>query len=164
MPSATIIENALASEPVKILTLWDPWASFMARGFKRWETRPWRTPYRGLIAIHAAKTTEHVWEAKTLLAGAGVLESMFDPDPFPMGDDDWPFGKIVAVGRLADCVPTTAAAPDRRERALGNYSEGRWAWIFSEIRRTRPFSYPGARGLLELPRETVSRLELLEAA
>ena len=40
---------------MKALTLTQPWASLVAIGAKRIETRSWSTPYRGLLAIHAAK-------------------------------------------------------------------------------------------------------------
>ena len=40
---------------MKAITLWDPWASAMALELKRNETRGWSTPYRGPLAIHAAK-------------------------------------------------------------------------------------------------------------
>jgi hypothetical protein len=39
---------------MKALTLWQPWASLLACGAKKYETRSWATSYRGLIAIHAA--------------------------------------------------------------------------------------------------------------
>ena len=40
---------------MKALTLTQPWASLVACGAKTIETRSWRTPYRGPVAIHAAK-------------------------------------------------------------------------------------------------------------
>lgn len=39
---------------MKALTIWQPWASLLACGGKRFETRSWATSYRGPIAIHAA--------------------------------------------------------------------------------------------------------------
>lgn len=39
---------------MKALTIWQPWASLIACGAKRYETRSWQTKYRGPIAIHAA--------------------------------------------------------------------------------------------------------------
>ena len=39
---------------MKALTIWQPWASLIACGAKRYETRSWATKYRGPIAIHAA--------------------------------------------------------------------------------------------------------------
>src|SRR5580765_8422282 len=46
-------------ESMKILSLHQPWASLVAIGAKRYETRSWKTDYRGPIAIHAAKK----WDA-----------------------------------------------------------------------------------------------------
>lgn len=39
---------------MKALTLTEPYASLIARGVKRIETRDWSTRYRGPVAIHAA--------------------------------------------------------------------------------------------------------------
>jgi len=40
---------------LKALTLWQPWASLLAGGGKMFETRSWKTNYRGPVVIHAAK-------------------------------------------------------------------------------------------------------------
>ncbi len=40
---------------IRGLTLTKPWATLVALGHKRIETRSWSTVYRGPIAIHAAK-------------------------------------------------------------------------------------------------------------
>ena len=39
---------------MKALTIWQPWASLLVSGQKKYETRSWATTYRGPIAIHAA--------------------------------------------------------------------------------------------------------------
>ena len=39
---------------MKALTIWQPWASLLVSGRKKYETRSWATAYRGPIAIHAA--------------------------------------------------------------------------------------------------------------
>ena len=44
------------SNMIKFITLTQPWATLVALGVKRIETRSWRTPYRGLLGIHAAKS------------------------------------------------------------------------------------------------------------
>ncbi len=40
---------------MKAITIWQPWASLIACGAKKFETRSWATNYRGPIAIHVAK-------------------------------------------------------------------------------------------------------------
>lgn len=39
----------------RCLSLTQPWAWLVSMRFKEWETRSWKTEYRGWIAIHAAK-------------------------------------------------------------------------------------------------------------
>lgn len=46
---------------MKALTLWQPWASLVALGHKRIETRCWETKYRGTLAIHAAAALPPKW-------------------------------------------------------------------------------------------------------
>ena len=50
---------------MKAITIWQPWASLLACGGKRFETRSWATSYRGPIAIHAAKKS--VFDALALI-------------------------------------------------------------------------------------------------
>lgn len=116
---------------MKALTLWNPWAVFMADGQKTIETRSWGTRYRGPLAIHAAKMTREHRDIcmeqfyRDLIRDAGYKTI-----------DDLPSGEIVAIGRLANCYCMTAAdirtvqdvAPD--ELALGDWSPGRYAWVF----------------------------------
>lgn len=45
---------------MKAISLWQPWATLVAIDAKRFETRSWKTNYRGLLAIHAAKKFELV--------------------------------------------------------------------------------------------------------
>ena len=40
---------------MKTLSLTQPWATLLAYRFKQIETRSWRTPYRGLIALTRLK-------------------------------------------------------------------------------------------------------------
>jgi len=146
---------------MKIITLYEPWASLIARGFKKWETRGWPTSYRGWVAIHAGKNRNHVDDLGFLLVAAGVKKSIFDPDPFPA---NWPFGCIVAAADLVDCVPTEKVTPSAQERAFGDYSPGRFAWIFGVVRRTKPLLFRGIPGLKDLPLATELALEYFDKA
>ena len=48
------------------VSLWQPWASLMAGGAKKVETRSWRWPKElpAIVAIHAAKTWNDVVSPK----------------------------------------------------------------------------------------------------
>jgi len=57
-----LLSSALQRDMLRGFTLTQPWASLVAGGAKHNETRDWYTSYRGLLAIHAAKTFPWVGE------------------------------------------------------------------------------------------------------
>lgn len=142
---------------MKALTLIQPWATLVAIGAKRIETRSWRTTYRGPLAIHAAKGFSkwaqglcHDDPFRTALANVGFL----------------PLGSVLATCSLVGIVPTTQfqqspvyewSGPDGRqyhyeltkdEMQFGDYSPGRFAWLLADM---RPLDVPVmARGALGL--------------
>lgn len=143
----------------KILSLWEPWASAMAAGWKKWETRSWSTPYRGRLVIHAAKTEECLDDGTPMYL-ANEIETQTGikiewPYPFPLG-------KVIAVVDLIDCVKTEDLKMiDPLERILGNYSFGRYAWKTENLRRIKPFVLRGKQGLTDLGVEAESALEFV---
>jgi hypothetical protein len=83
------------------LSLTQPWATLVAIGAKKIETRSWSTPYRGDLAIHATKGFPD-WAVAT------CLEEPFRPVLKAAGvgmPADLSRGVIVAVARLADVLP-----------------------------------------------------------
>lgn len=131
--------------PIRILSLWQPWATCMALSHKLNETRSWQTPYRGLVAIHAAKNTTAIKDADDILKDAGLIRE----DDTTVGGTKWPLGEILAVVTLVDCVPTEKIRESltRCERAMGNYSDGRYAWVTKDLRRLRPgIPFRGSQG------------------
>lgn len=123
------------------LTLWQPWATLMALDEKRIETRSWGTNYRGVLAIHAAKSMPA--EARNLaLCGTFARALARWEGPLPLG-------AVVTVVNLVDCFQITnrsfIAEP---ERSFGYYAAGRWAWVTQPLRRlARPIPARGAQGL-----------------
>ena len=145
---------------IKALSLWQPWSSLMAIGAKKIETRSWSTPYRGLIAIHAAKRFQ---EMERLLLGQTRFFNALTADREP-GDviataelaDSLPLGCFVAVGRLNHCISTTHGAmfiPPKTDDEFwfGDYSEDRFMWVFNEIwKLSAPVYSRGQQGLWTL--------------
>jgi hypothetical protein len=114
------------------ISLWQPWASFIAIGVKPYETRHWRAPSRfiGLrIAIHAAK------------------------HPVSRDDRDWwhalskgaelPLGAFVCTAILRAVLLAETVPFDE----FGDYARGRFAW---QMEDPQPFVPPipaeGAQG------------------
>ncbi len=162
---------------MKALTLTQPYATLVALGTKRIETRSWSTQYRGPLAIHAGAGLGPV-------GGKAGLRALVERQPFnrvlcDVGTNgmmiDWwgkdvvdelPRGAIVATCKLLDVRligreqngDATILADDMlsfapilgNELAFGDYSPGRYAWLLTDVRPlTTPIPARGALGLWE---------------
>lgn len=139
---------------MKALTVMQPWAYLIVAGRKTMETRTWHTKYRGDLAIHASHTLSVVAESTI-----DRLEVVAPALLYPAGSRVWRFdradaGKVIGVVELVDCLPIDAGfarALDRQEMMLGNYAEGRWAWVLEHPRRlVPPIEARGMPGLWEV--------------
>lgn len=152
------------------LSLTQPWATLVAIGAKKIETRSFQRSYRGPLAIHAAEGLGPVGGKKGLLSlieTAPFRSVLVDAGGYA-GAIPMPFGAIVAVCELVDCVPTANTGKPGgplttwrsgehwwlltdQERAFGDYSPGRYAWLLTNIRALpEPIPAKGALGLWEL--------------
>jgi hypothetical protein len=145
---------------MKALSLIQPWATLIAIGAKRIETRSWPTDYRGPLAIHASKwlgtdgrvVSAHVADClsccheepyRTALTRSGI-ESV----------RDLPSGALVATVRLVGVLRTDSSLlrVDFEEREFGDYSPGRYAWLLADVRPLpTPIPFRGMPGLWEFP-------------
>lgn len=157
---------------MKVLTLTQPWATLVAIGAKRIETRSWSTSYRGPLAIHAAAGLRSVggWPGLWRLCSEPpfyqVLKDHFtavELDKPRIQASELPTGAIVAVCELVAIVPTELInrahgwyAPGNQnhfaltdqKRAFGNYALGRFAWLLADVRPLPvPIACKGALGL-----------------
>lgn len=154
---------------MKLLSLWEPWATLMALGEKRIETRSWDTDYRGLLAIQSAKHWDKDQEVLTYqdpfyesLKRGGIRTKA---DKFGAQRFVFPHGHITCVVRLLTCWPTeqTEATYPRlmteQEKAFGNYDDGRWAWVTGSVfRLPEPILFPGPRSLGNVPEDIAMRI------
>jgi activating signal cointegrator 1 len=135
---------------LKALTLTQPWATLVAIGAKKIETRSWRTNYRGSLAIHAAKGFDAATQDVCLRQPfcRALAQVLSDPDAL----HELPRGKIVAVCTLNDCIPMEELQSVKSpERDFGDYSPGRFAWILTNVRALKhPVEARGALGLWAL--------------
>lgn len=106
---------------MRALCVRQPWASMIAEGRKRIETRTWATAYRGELMIVASR--------------APKIEGL-------------PRGVALCVARLTDCRPMTrrdAAA------ACCELYPGAYAWVLEEVRPIRPVAMRGQLGVFGVP-------------
>lgn len=160
---------------MKGLTVLQPWASLIAVGEKKIETRSWSTAYRGLLAIHAGKRFPDA--ERLLCAREPFFSALYQHNlvtargyaPNQMLDTtDLPLGAIVAVCELTACQPTNHIYAEgilvgwhnqagdwqltSNERAFGDYSRDRFAWLLANLRTLEtPIPCKGAQGLWDVP-------------
>lgn len=99
---------------MKCLSLWQPWASLVAHGKKRVETRGWPLRYRGPLLIHAAKkwNREMADLCHRVEPFASVLKELGMTTP-PVGGQrvqtptNMPFGEIVGRVDVVECYPVS---------------------------------------------------------
>lgn len=140
---------------LKCISLWQPWASAMAFGLKKVETRGWSTNVRGRVGIHAAKRYQK--------------DVLINEDERKLFEKDIPLGAIVAVGELTSVVSTSVAREwfslttgELSEMQWGDYSYGRFAWRFINVRRLiRPIACAGRQGFFNVE-VTDKQLESVE--
>jgi hypothetical protein len=128
---------------MKALTIHQPWASAIASGMKRFETRSWKTSYRGPLVIHAARMVPaYAKEFATVEAAIGRLRGPY------------PFGAVLCLVTLVDCrlAEEVAREISAIERLYGDYTAGRWAWQLDDVRvLSEPLAARGKQGLWNWP-------------
>lgn len=151
---------------MKALTICQPWAWAIARGYKLVENRSWETHHRGPLAIHAGLSRQwidggrtHLWEAA----------QKYDRPSWRMPDEDaLDYGAIVAVADVVRCMTVRELADEmvstRRFLASGGlfdaheldmtlpeiaaFAGGPWCWILANIRALpAPVKCRGSQGL-----------------
>lgn len=169
MPPETIIPA---------LSLHQPWATLIAAGVKKQETRSWPPSTRYIlrdIAIHAAK----VRSDEAVADFAVELENEIVP-----------LGAVVAIARLRGAWkveeltasepvgPVTHAHPVKTPACLvyrgnlemegyariddyGDWSEGRWIWEFDRVQKIGPVPCRGHQGIWRVPKEVHAELKLI---
>lgn len=150
-----MVSDLFNDQPIRAISLWQPWASAIALDRKHFETRGWGTTYRGPLAIHAAKR----WCAEC----RAMHQGQWTANGFP---SDLPFGAIVALVELTDCEPTVRVLREitPSEEVWGNYASGRFAWRLGNIRPLRePIPMKGKQGFWTLtPEEQAAVLAAVE--
>ena len=152
---------------MKALTLTQPWATLVAIGAKQIETRSWSTTYRGPLAIHSAKGFPK-W-ARDFTMEPVCYEAVRYCDSRRSSDQRpvdllaaYPLGYILATCRLVNVLPTEVVDNENnvwgvslpplsaQEKAFGDYSPGRYAWILEEVKELEnPVLARGSLGLWE---------------
>lgn|GEM_PF-772603 len=160
--AALLAGATTGTDRILCLSLHQPWASLIAIGAKRYETRGWPTGHRGPLAIHAAK----VWNRElAVLCAKEPFRSALEAAgiEIPLAEGRYflgrrppvflPLGAVLAVGNVVDCVDAFARGPavGETERAFGDFGPGRWAWLLADVQPlAEPAPLVGAQGLFQI--------------
>ena len=135
------------------LTLHQPWASLVAHGIKKVETRSWPPPHGVIgerIAIHAGRTIVLHPGCETVAAIAAIY-----------GAGQWrravPRGAVIATAILAGAQKVSylqdgIAYGESCGQAIpadpyGDFTPGRWLWLLTDIRAIEPVPARGHQRL-----------------
>jgi hypothetical protein len=164
----TLFDNIDRIQKYKVLTLWQPWATLLAIGAKKIETRPIFTNWtieRGTYLIHAAKK----WTSE--------LDAISKQTPFKEVLKGYPLslGCIIGSIDVIECKPIIESNDNiilvgskdiyvtGNELAFGDYREGRYAWICQNPKHLKtPISYSNGQGYYQNFKGDISLLNSLE--
>jgi hypothetical protein len=124
------------------ITLYQPWASLIAKGCKQYETRDWPTNHRGLIVIHAGRKPKGKQE---LREHDKILASFND-----LLTEDCPYSSVIAIAELTDVILMTdeiIGQQTETELRCGNWAVGRYAFKLENVRAIEPMAATGKQGL-----------------
>jgi len=143
---------------MKAITIWQPWASLIACGAKKFETRSWATKYRGPIAIHAAKKDVYSIINKLPPDVAFyipcVMKRVYKTDSKIQERLAGVQGCIIATAELTNCFHIVSnpdfgicasvesqdpyglryIIPSQREMLFGDWTPGRYAWQLANVK------------------------------
>ena len=108
---------------MKVLTIREPFATLIKDKVKIYETRSWKTNYRGEIYIHAAKARS---KASNVSIASAYLKSQENPE------------HIICKCLLKDCIYMdedfiNEVKKNKEEYNSGRYEVGRFAWQLEVI-------------------------------
>jgi hypothetical protein len=136
---------------MRTLSLWQPWASLVALGKKKYETRDWPMQFTGRLAIHAAK---HPFNPKEY--DAAWLREFYHElaaDEIDLGH--LKYGYVVCVVDVPAPSVRTEEIRDglgAKERMYGNYTDNRFATRLANVRALSPaLPFKGKQGFFDVP-------------
>jgi hypothetical protein len=130
-----------------VLSVRQPWASYIVSGLKSVELRRWSTDYRGWLWIHTGKQLD--------------LEAL---KIFGLSASDFRTGGLLGIAKLASCTLIRNAAEwharRNEHRSPGQFSEGVYAWLFRDtVALWEKIECRGELGLFRLDTLTRERVE-----
>jgi hypothetical protein len=119
------------------ISIRQPFAWLIVRGFKNIENRTRRTNFRGEILVHASgfRPKEIVWKSFQAAFGTGLFGEIKLPDM-----DKVDFGGIVGKTEIVDCI----------SKSNSQWFEGPYGYV---LRKSKPLPFIPCKGQVTIPFE-----------
>jgi len=117
---------------MKAISLYEPWATLKALNEKHYETRSWKTSYRGPLLICSSQRKLPLYQYPPIKK---VLDALARHGLFL---DDLKYGYALCIVDLVDIFRTEeilSFVPWENETFFGDFSRGRFAWKLENVRR-----------------------------
>jgi hypothetical protein len=126
-------------DPMKAITVKQPWASLIIRGGKEIENRDWYTGIRGIVAVHSSAKLER----REMEDACGMMRGFvphFSAERFEL--DVFPTGVILGTVEIVDCV-TASDSP---------WFVGDFGWVLrNPVAFAQPIPCRGALKFWDIP-------------
>lgn len=112
---------------MKALSIRQPWASLIAKGYKAIELRTWKRSYRGPLAIHASKKPDRF---SMTVSPVGIVTK----------NHNQPLGAIIAVCTLEDIIQYGSRQNYDRDILKHRcpetwFQSGLYGWVLTDIKK-----------------------------
>ena len=132
---------------MKVLTIKEPYASLIAKGYKKYEFRTWKTNYRGNILIHA---------------GNNYDKNAMDLSKYKL---KYHQKKIIAKAKITDCIKVDdnfrRQLRDENNEVYSNIIDDKnwngYAFKLENVRLIKPIEISGQLGLWNIDDEYLDR-------
>jgi hypothetical protein len=126
LPESVVVPYAAGEpDPMKCISVPQPWAWTILAGFHRVEFRCFSTNYRGDVLVYANAEARE-WDRKQFALFGQIAPCW----------EDLLINRVIGLVELYDCVPGT---------------EGEWGWHLRNPRPVAPFWIRPGRGLFDVP-------------
>lgn len=137
-----MVQKRLFQEPMKVISLHNPWACLMAGEEKTVETRGWKIEHEGWLAIHASKGFDP--EEKELCQEQPFADALHKSGYHTLREIMATGGHVICIVELYAIELMTLESIEKQRKAnekeihFGAWEPGRYAWRTRNVKRLDP--------------------------
>ena len=121
----------LTADDNKCLSMWQPWASLLVFGFKRFEGRQWDTNYRGPLWVHAGSRQPDPSEVRKV---ENQYRKLYEGQKMPPFPTSYPTGCVIGLVDLQDVISQQMYTEFVPKEFTGESTED-WLFVIRNPRR-----------------------------